>query len=341
MARTFQTAIIQSPKAQNTASTELSLTVAHDLATPCLPLSSPYHVLIRVLAVALNPTDFKIIKHFAMPGRVVGCYFCGVVEVGLASHPGGTRVCGGMFPARFSQYVVVDVRLLIKVPSSLTNLQGAALGGVGWGTAGLALLGKDALSLPEEREGSRKSKPILVYGGATATGTMALQVLKMCAFFGPNTSVVHYTSPDYEATILFIAQRPIRHVLDCITSVESAATCFRVIARVGGRYACLEMLPEAWRTRRAVKIREVMGYECLGVPVDFGPESSYSRKADTGAFDACIRWAKRLQDLVDSGLIQPHPIREIEGKWDGIIRGLHMQQRGEVRGEKPVVNIEA
>ena len=181
------------------------LEVSHSVPVP-LGLPSANHVLIRVLAVALNPTDHKMVTHFPIPGNVVGCDFCGVVEGSherdgrsLPSHcppplAPGTRVCGGVFPyflsedhgsgpnfnGAFAEWVVADARLLLRVPDQWDDLQGAALGGVGWGTAGMAFYDPDALNLK-----GRPSKPVdthepvLVYGGATATGTMACQLLKL------------------------------------------------------------------------------------------------------------------------------------------------------------------
>lgn len=133
---------------------------------------------------------------------------------------------------------------------------------------------------------------------------------------------------------------PIRHALDCITNAESSGTCFAAIARTGGRYACLEGLPEELRTRRAVRVREVMGFEGLGATVDLGPSgSTYSRQANPELFEICARWRGEVQSLMDADLIKSHPVREVPGGWQGIIDGLEMLRRGEVRGQKLVVRI--
>lgn len=135
-------------------------------------------------------------------------------------------------------------------------------------------------------------------------------------------------------------ETPIRHVLDCITSPESVETCFASMARTGGRYACLERMNESWRTRRAIRVKEVMGYEALGVEIDLGPESStYSRQANQELFAIGARWATEMQSLLNADAVRPHPIQEVTGVWDGIIDGLGMLQRSEVRGHKLVVRI--
>lgn len=153
-------------------------------------LASPHHLIVRVLAVALNPNDHKMLAHFSTPGRLTGCDFCGVVEVAGegSSHPPGTRVCGAVFPynpdgppsGAFAERLSADSRRLLRVPDEWDDLQGAALGGVGWSTACLAISHPEALALDGLPSKPTESKyPVLVYGGATATGTMATQLLKL------------------------------------------------------------------------------------------------------------------------------------------------------------------
>lgn len=132
----------------------------------------------------------------------------------------------------------------------------------------------------------------------------------------------------------------LRRVLDCITSPESAATCFSAIARTGGRYACLEALDDTWRTRRLIRVKEVMGYEGLGRSAALGSAgSTYSRKANPALYALCQQWRDEVQGLLDTRMIQHHPMREIYGTWDGILEGLEMLKRGEVKGQKLVVRI--
>lgn len=150
-----------------------------------------------------------------------------------------------------------------------------------------------------------------------------------------------YTSTACAESIKSLAGgKPIRHAMDCITTAESAATCFAAMARTGGRYACLEGLPQAWRTRPSVRVKEVMGFEGLGSEVNVaGGDPCYSRSANQGLFNVTARWAEEMQKLVDSAKIKPHPIQEVPGQWDGILRGLALLESGEVRGLKLVVRI--
>ncbi|KAI0199878.1 putative alcohol dehydrogenase [Astrocystis sublimbata] len=366
-----QTAILQaSTVGASTVSGGLQLEVSTDVPIPELP--SPDHVLVRVLAVALNPTDYKSPIFFPAPGQPVGSDFCGlVVKCGgsrAAELQPGTRVCGAVFPyapdtkgariasGAFSEWVVADSRLLVRVPPTWNDLQGAALGGIGWGTVALALSDKDALDLQgSPSKPADTPLPVVVYGGATATGTMACQLLqlsgyKVIAIASPQSArlvrqygasgTTAYTSPNCVDDARTLAGSPIRHVLDCITSPESAEICFSAIARTGGRYACLEALNELWRTRKLIHVKEVMGYEGLGVDTQFGDTNSiYTRPENAKLSMICQNWRIEIQRLVDAGLLKSHPVREIPCSWEGILHGLGLLKNGEVRGQKLVVRI--
>lgn len=104
---------------------------------------------------------------------------------------------------------------------------------------------------------------------------------------------------------------------------------------------CLEECPQPWRTRQTVRVKEVMGYEILNQRVDLGPTTTYTREPSETAFRVGMTWARELQVLLDQGLLQTHPILELHGRWEGIIDGLAMLQRGEVKGHKLVVRIGA
>lgn len=148
-----------------------------------------------------------------------------------------------------------------------------------------------------------------------------------------------YTSPTCVETIRSLAGGvPIRHALDCITTPESVAICFGAIGRAGGRYACLEKLEDGWRTRRAVRAKEVMGFEGSGHRVSLGDET-YSRGANAELYSGGGFWWSEMQASLDRGLVKPHPAREVGAGWEGILEGLAMLQRGEVRGSKLCVRV--
>ncbi|CAP62327.1 uncharacterized protein PODANS_0_210 [Podospora anserina S mat+] len=364
-----QTAIIQ---IDSTKPAALPLTVSNTVPMPTIPPPAG-HVLIRVLTTALNPNDFKMPTYMPDPGATAGCDYCGIV---IATSPAddshnyreGDRVCGSLFaynPARpldgaFAQFATVDARLALRVPASWTDAQAAVLGGIGWTTAALALWGGDMLALkgrPSRPVTGVESEPVLVYGGATASGTMASQLLKASgyrpiAITSPASASLarRYgaagTASYLSASVVEDARQAtgngiqIRHALDCITNAESYAACMGAIARRGGRYVCLEALDASWPGgRKAVKVGVVMAFETTGYSVDYGAGSTYTRPARVESYKLGVEAAAEMQALIDDGRVVPHPVRELKGGWDGILKGLDMLRGAKVSGEKLVVRI--
>jgi NADPH:quinone reductase-like Zn-dependent oxidoreductase len=179
-----QTAIITAPTASS-----FRLTISNNVPLPTL---APDQVLVHNVAVALNPCDHKMPDNFPTAGAIDGCDFAGtIIAIGTAvTQPFqiGDRVCGavhGSNPANhpsgsFAEYVCATADILLKIPNGVSWENATAVGGVALGTLGLAFW--EFLELPfdfEHPASKEESLPVLVYGGGTATGTMAIQLLKM------------------------------------------------------------------------------------------------------------------------------------------------------------------
>lgn len=80
-----------------------------------------------------------------------------------------------------------------------------------------------------------------------------------------------------------------------------------------------------------------MTYVVMGREVKL--DGVYHREADLAKFDLGSRWSQEVQKLVDQGRLKCHPVREVLGKWQGIIQGLEMLKGGQVRGQKLVVRV--
>lgn len=149
-------------------------------------------ILVKPVAVALNPTDWRNVKGGrGKDGCIVGCDYAGVVEaVGkkvIKSWKPGDRVfgCGhgsnlvnpddGVFAERAA--VVGDLQM--RIPDGLSFEQAATLG-LGSITVGQGLYQKALkLQLPSSQATNKSNKtPVLIYGGTTATGALAIQFAK-------------------------------------------------------------------------------------------------------------------------------------------------------------------
>jgi hybrid polyketide synthase / nonribosomal peptide synthetase ACE1 len=161
-----------------------------ELATKIpIPELEPDSVLVKVAVVALNPADWKLPEFSAHPGAIGGLDFCGTVAAVSSNSlqkplAVGDRVCGWVFgsnPAEpgngaFAEYVAAFSDLVMKVPSWMPSEDASTIA-LGAATAGQALY--QSLQLPLPTEPARSSFYVLVYGGSTATGTMAIQLLRL------------------------------------------------------------------------------------------------------------------------------------------------------------------
>ena len=145
-------------------------------------------VLIRTVCVAVNPVDGKSVDLSPNLGATVGCDFSGqLVLIGSSVKQSlsiGDPVCGCVFGnnpdepdnGAFAEYVAVPGDLVFRIPPG-TSYHTAATLGVGMATVGMALYRSLELPLPGPRSG--KTEFVLVYGGGTATGMLAIQMLRM------------------------------------------------------------------------------------------------------------------------------------------------------------------
>jgi NADPH:quinone reductase-like Zn-dependent oxidoreductase len=165
--------------------------LANDVALPAL---LPKTLLIKTTAVAINPFDYKMPKNFPSAGATIGIDFVGrIVRIDTEAaslRPElsiGDTVCGfvhGSNPAvpdggAFAEYVRAPAQLVYRVPAAM-KVEEAATYGCALASMCLALW--KCLELPATpRQPLSAESPayVLVYGGSTATGTMALQLLKL------------------------------------------------------------------------------------------------------------------------------------------------------------------
>lgn len=150
------------------------------------------YILVRTVAVALNPTDWTTLDAPGDDGTLVGCDYAGVVEgVGKTVRKNwkkGDRVAGfghGGNDANpenggFARYIAVKGDIQLRIPDHV-SFEAASTFGVGVTSAGFGLY--KILGLPYPRlEPVNGNRSILIYGGSTATGSIAIQLAKLLVF---------------------------------------------------------------------------------------------------------------------------------------------------------------
>ncbi|EPE32021.1 GroES-like protein [Glarea lozoyensis ATCC 20868] len=153
-----------------------------------IPTLRDEYLLVNTKAVALNPSDWKHVDYLAKPGTIIGCDYAGeVLEVGSAvkkPFKKGTRVCGfchggnsvNQSVGAFGEIITVKGDIQIEIPSNLSYEEAATLG-VGITTVGQGLY--QSLELPLPNQPTAEKTYILIYGGSTATGALAIQFAKL------------------------------------------------------------------------------------------------------------------------------------------------------------------
>ncbi|KAL1966327.1 hypothetical protein VTN77DRAFT_4680 [Rasamsonia byssochlamydoides] len=345
---TRQTAILTQPN--------LELGISHDVALP--QLLEPDMVLIRVVAVALNPTDFKMPARFPSPGAIDGCDFAGViVQLGPAvTRPlqVGDRVFGAVHGANplcyqsgtFAEYVATSSEFLFVAPDWMSWETAAALGGAGIGTVGLALFCSMGLPATPEKP-AEKPFYFLVNGGATATGTMAIQILRHCgvtpiATCSPKNfdlvksygaeQVFDYHSTTCADEIRKYTRNSLKYALDAITTPATMLLCCSALGRTGGKYTALELPPQIPGLRQSIKIDWVMGVTVFGKEIALG--EGYYQSPNMEHYQFGLQWVKTIQGLIDKNALRSHPVRVCPGRFEGILQGLGLLKDGAVSAQK-------
>ncbi|KAI1352955.1 putative zinc-binding dehydrogenase family oxidoreductase [Xylaria sp. FL0043] len=321
------------------------LRIDHNVA---LPTIRPDEILVKVKAVAINPCDYKMHERFPCPGAVDGCDFSGVI-VALGSEVAnlsiGDRVFGavhGSNPVRpesgaFANYLVSESEFTLKIPDSMSFEEAAGLGVTGLATLAMALF--KALALPGTLdEPAPKPRTVLVHGGSSSVGTMAMQLVRLnfdlARSFGAE-EVFDYNNPDCAKDIKAYTKNTLSYVLDPFTDAKSIALCYGAMGRAGGRYSCLEMYPDYILDRKTIKVGFVMGPALLGHRLALS--DGYERDEDPEMRAFGVQWYKSVQNMLDQGKLRPHPLRVLGKDFEAVLEGVDMLKRKAVSGEKLVV----
>ncbi|KAM0338446.1 hypothetical protein ACHAPU_011323 [Fusarium lateritium] len=301
-----------------------------------------------------------MVGNLACVGAVAGMDYAGtVVGIGPKVKTAleirlGDQVCGAvqgmhsLIPSvgAFTQIVSATGVVTLKVPPYMAIEEAATLGS-GVDTIGLALL--RSLAVP----GYLNLSPVLVYGGSTATGTLAIQLLKLShvstsselnqiATYSPHNfdlvksfgaeAVFDYRRAESTQEIRKFTSNSLKYVLDCISEPETMQFCYKCIGRAGGRYTALEPFPQFLHTGPTTQPDWILGPTFLGKPIGWGPP--FERDGDPNVREFAKKWFATAQRLLDQGKLCTHPIKLMEGGFEAILSGLEMLRKKQISGQK-------
>lgn len=323
-----------------------------------IPSLRDEYILVKTVAVALNPTDWKHIDFgLASPGCLIGCDYAGVVEaVGpkvKKPFKKGDRIAGFAHGGNsvqpedgaFAEYIVVKGDLQMPIPASLSFEEAATLG-VGINTVGQALY--QSLKLAPPSAPLDKPQYILVYGGSTATGTLGIQFARLSGYTVLATCsprnfdlvrslgaahVFDYKDANSAAEIRKLTNDQLTLAFDTISSEQTAAYCGNALSSKGGDYT---NLLQARVPRDDVRSRGTLAYSVLGEAFKFGPNDIPAIPTDRAFAESF--WPE-AEKLLASGQLKVHPPAVHPGGLKGVLDGLQLMREDKVSGQKLVYKV--
>ncbi|TBU41503.1 GroES-like protein [Dichomitus squalens] len=325
------------------------------LADRPIPTPGPEDVLVKVVAAALNPADWKIPDYNMISAYpwIAGGDGAGIVEqVGSAV----TNVAKGdkvlfeadwvtVDKATFQQYAVVPAQLTAKIPENISFDQAASVPlGLATVTTGLWNHHPDAKSVhftaPYEEGGQTKyaGKPAFILGGSSSVGQYAIQVAKLSSF----SPIITTASSHNEALLKSFGAT---HVLD--RSLPASTLAAEVAKIAGGKP--VEFVYDAI----SLADTQALGYEVLapgGVLVVTNPVAIPEEKKKVGDNKKIVNvfgvvhtpenrefgaeQYSRLTEWLKTGVIVPNRVEVLPNGLAGIPEGLERLKNNKVSGVK-------
>ncbi|TLS21202.1 uncharacterized protein PpBr36_10636 [Pyricularia pennisetigena] len=339
-----------------------NLVISHDVALAPL---RPDTVLIRSECVALNPVDAKLTGPMGFHGAISGSDVSGVV-VGLGpdvptgrNFQIGDRVCAAVqsmnplapLTGAYAEYVDATADFTLKLPTGMGWEEAATLG-IGTATIGYALFW--SLKVPgHPQKPAEQPCFVLVYGGSTASGTMAIQIVRRSGLVPITTCSPHnfalveqygaekawdYKDARAVDQIREYTKNRLKYVLDCFCEGNSMSFCYDCIGRPGGFYTSLEPYNQVKAaSRKLIKADWLLGPALFGKKLGWPPP--YDVEPDPALREFGREWYLCVQALLDQGLLKTHPVKMVEGGFKGVLDGLELLRNKAVSGAKLVVHV--
>ncbi|GJE89314.1 zinc-binding alcohol dehydrogenase family protein [Phanerochaete sordida] len=246
-------------------------------------------VLVKVVAVALNPVDWIQIKLFGAAGTICGSDWSGVVvQTGrsVTSRIVGDHVAGYAQGANytdrgaFAEYLKTGADLCWAAPAGTVTHEQAAAMGCGLWTAAQVLFHPDRLGLVEVPDKVDHEEWLFINGGSGSVGLYAIQLAHLvgykivttasprnhdlCKSLGADV-VVDYKAPDAIAQIKAATNDTIRVALDAISEPDTQLFSVQVFGPRGGTLGTLLVATAAAASARAdVTVRHTLIHTALG-----------------------------------------------------------------------------
>lgn len=250
-------------------------------------------------------------------------------------HPGGT----------YAEYSVVPASTTFHLPPNISFDAGAGLP-LSFITAALALY--QYLQVPLPTTPGKKNIPILIYGGASAVGSYALQLAKMSQLhpiitvagsgidhvksLNAATHIIDYRKGDVKNQILDAANgEKITLAFDAISNHGSYENITEVIQAADGGHINMVDLPQdpAWSFPANVRCTRTFVSSAYGIK-----HSAISEEQAKADGDFSYFFYRYLSLLLANGTFKPHPVEVLPDGLNKIIDGVKALHDGHVSAKK-------
>jgi NADPH:quinone reductase-like Zn-dependent oxidoreductase len=312
-----------------------------------VPKPSPKkdEVLVKIVAVALNPIDAKMAKAGMLIKsypHILGCDFSGVVEaVGpdVTDYKVGDEVFGytGLGnPGTFAEYCIAGVEFVGRKPAKMSFEEAATIS-VGCFTAALGVI-HNLLGGKTKVDTSKGPEHLLVWGGTSVVGSFAVQLGKACGFTVISTAsaknmevpkklgaahVIDYNAKDAVDQIKKITNGKLKYAFDCVGPASATHCAESLTTSEPAALACVAGKPTV--TPNNVTVHGIF----------FG--GSYNNPGDRAFFKSFI--PKELEPLLGKGQVVSAVPEVLPNGLGGIVKGLEMLDKNQVSAKKLVVKI--
>ncbi|KAJ8090398.1 hypothetical protein PM082_018994 [Marasmius tenuissimus] len=325
-----------------------------------VPKPGPGQILVKVVAAAQNPSEWMKVQHFLTNGVVTGHDYAGVVEEIGPDVPEGTRRMGervasfvnacvdNTLGGTFAEYTVADAQVVIPLPDHVSFEDASTLGLAGF-TAAQCLWQYRDLSTPSEP--AKEELPILIWGGATTVGQIAIQLAKLSGLRAITTAspknhnllkrlgadiLLDYKDPEVVDKIKNATANKLFHAVDCVGSQDSGRQTSACFGEDGGHIvAVLPITSE----RSDVKTDLPFVYTLLGKPIEPPYPSEWQQLARTEHYELGKKFGILLGHLLSEKKLKTIPVKLVPDGLADVQKWIEFQQQGKVSAEKIVYRI--
>lgn len=270
------------------------------------------------------------------------------------------RICGACHGGNtiyhedgaFANYITAKGDPQMKIPSNLSFEQASTLG------AGLLTISQGLykwLQLPLPPALVSPSYPILVYGGGSASGVMAIQFAKLSGCkpiittaspenfeylksLGADYVFNYHNVEECVKQIRNVVGNALTHVFDCIGSEEICIPSMSTTSN--GIYCTLTEAPPGDILSKAPKVKRetVEGYTAGGEAYEMFGQRVEVNEHD---YELAKIFHGICEKLLEEEIIKPHRMSLNEGGagLEGVLAGMQLMREGKVSGRKLVYTL--